>query len=298
VRHGVVDMDRILNIGGFDLDRALASDPRFLKPDFPFEWAAVYHLKPGRYELVFEKSTIPALQLCLLPSPVLASPPEPGRERGAFVLSGQEALDAVQMDAVLLFSSRGQPLSPGAELKPGAGLCRLDLPPAGARFSANIADEGTYALFAEHHLDEFQARLIGSQGPVAPVYQHRYREHHDHEHCDQEHCEHEHHHHGHRHDEEVKSVGITIAGDLNEKRLNEWLQQLLATRGQDIFRMKGVLSIKGDRRRFVFQGVHMTFDSRPDRPWASPEERHNAMIFIGRHLDRRELEEGFRACLA
>jgi hypothetical protein len=29
--------------------------------------------------------------------------------------------------------------------------------------------------------------------------------------------------------------------------------------------MKGVLSIAGDTRRFVFQSVHMLFDGRPDR---------------------------------
>jgi G3E family GTPase len=62
--------------------------------------------------------------------------------------------------------------------------------------------------------------------------------------------------------------------------------------------MKGVLSVKGDKRRFVFQGVHMLFDGRPDRPWAKAEERGNKMIFIGRNLDRAQLEEGFRACLA
>jgi G3E family GTPase len=107
----------------------------------------------------------------------------------------------------------------------------------------------------------------------------------------------EHHHHHHEHDPEVHSVGITLPGDLDANKLNAWVGELLATRGQDIFRMKGVLSIKGDDRRFVFQGVHMLFDGQPDRPWGA-EPRHNKLIFIGRDLDRRALEEGFRACLA
>jgi G3E family GTPase len=67
-------------------------------------------------------------------------------------------------------------------------------------------------------------------------------------------------------------------------------------RGPDIFRMKGVLSIAGDDRRFVFQGVHMLFDGRPDRPWGK-EARHNALIFIGRNLNRVELNEEFKKCL-
>ncbi len=104
--------------------------------------------------------------------------------------------------------------------------------------------------------------------------------------------------HQHEHDQEIYSVGITIPGDLDEKKLNDWLRDLLLHEGPDIFRMKGVLSIKGDRRRFVFQGIHMLFDGRPDRPWSNNEERDNKLIFIGRKLSRERLEEGFRKCRA
>jgi G3E family GTPase len=104
-------------------------------------------------------------------------------------------------------------------------------------------------------------------------------------------------HHHHEHDEDVTSVGITIPGDLDQNRLNEWLSELLMTNGTDIYRTKGVLSLKNEPRRFVFQGVHMLFDSRPDRDWGEAP-RENKMIFIGRNLDRKMLTEGFRACLA
>jgi G3E family GTPase len=57
-----------------------------------------------------------------------------------------------------------------------------------------------------------------------------------------------------------------------------------------------VLSIKGESQRFVFQGVHMLFDAKQDRPWDT-EQRRNSLIFIGRNLNRRQLNEGFRACL-
>lgn len=102
----------------------------------------------------------------------------------------------------------------------------------------------------------------------------------------------------HEHDAGVSSIGITIPGDLDATRLNEWLRELLQTHGPDIFRMKGVLSIKDDARRYVFQGVHMLFDGRADRPWGSKEQRHNSLIFIGRKLDRTRLEAGFKSCLA
>jgi G3E family GTPase len=105
---------------------------------------------------------------------------------------------------------------------------------------------------------------------------------------------HEHHH---DHDHEVSSVGITTPGDLDGEKFNKWMSELLMTRGPDLFRMKGILSVKGMKERFVFQGVHMLFDGRADRPWGD-QPRTNKLIFIGRHLDRAALNEGFRACLA
>jgi len=104
--------------------------------------------------------------------------------------------------------------------------------------------------------------------------------------------------HEHEHDSDVYSVGITIPGELDDKKLNTWIRELLMQEGPDIFRMKGVLNIKGDPRRFVFQGIHMLFDGRPDRPWGKGEERENKLIFIGRKLNRERLEDGFRKCLA
>lgn len=119
---------------------------------------------------------------------------------------------------------------------------------------------------------------------------------HDHGHGDGHDHEHEEKH-DHHHDEDVTSVGISAPGDLDEKKLSDWLGTLLRTKGQDIFRMKGILSVKGRDQRFVFQGVHMLMDGRPDRPWGK-DPRHNTLIFIGRNLDRKELNEGFRSCLA
>src|SRR5690606_23152709 len=90
---------------------------------------------------------------------------------------------------------------------------------------------------------------------------------------------------GHTHDEEVGSVGIHLEGIIDGGRLNKWLSQLLREKGTDIFRMKGILNIKGSDNRFVFQGVHMLFDGREDRPWGS-DVRASDMVFIGKNLDR------------
>ena len=73
--------------------------------------------------------------------------------------------------------------------------------------------------------------------------------------------------------------------------------KLLQEQGTDIFRMKGILNIKGADNRFVFQGVHMLFDGREDRPWGTAP-RTNDLVFIGRKLDREALTREFTQCLA
>ncbi|NEO30040.1 MAG: GTP-binding protein [Symploca sp. SIO3C6] len=101
----------------------------------------------------------------------------------------------------------------------------------------------------------------------------------------------------HEHDETVKSFAIVEFGALDEQKLNNWLSNLLQTKGVDIFRMKGILNIAGESDRFVFQGVHMLFDGKPDRPWKEGETRKNELVFIGRNLDEAQLREDFKQCL-
>jgi len=256
-QNSVIAMDRILNVGGFDLDRAMVTDPQFLEPEYPFEWGGVYSLKAGDYTLVMQEGPDPAMKLALVQAP--------------------KGLAASVEEAVWSFSER-DPVAAVSPIGPGKRLLEVALPGGEVRLSIRIRQAGDYALFTEHHPDEFQAVLHGPVGVLAAIESHAYKP--DHE-----------------HDDAVSSVGITIAGDLDSKKLNEWLGEVLQTQGQDIFRMKGVLAIKGDANRFVFQGVHMLFDGRPDRPWGK-SPRANKLIFIGRNLDRDALTEGFRSCLA
>lgn len=101
----------------------------------------------------------------------------------------------------------------------------------------------------------------------------------------------------HEHDETVGSVALVESGAVNGEKLNQWLGELLRNQGTDIFRMKGILNIAGEDCRFVFQGVHMLFDGRQDRPWKPNENRKNELVFIGRNLDQMDLAERFKACL-
>ena len=100
----------------------------------------------------------------------------------------------------------------------------------------------------------------------------------------------------HCHDLSVTSVGLEIPGEVDLTKLNDWLGDLLATKGVDIFRSKGILAPAGSATEYVFQGVHMLFDGAEGREWGE-RDRVNRMVFIGRNLDRDELHASFRACL-
>ncbi len=187
---------------------------------------------------------------------------------------------AVRRTAVLAFSSVEEPVSPGGVVRPGRSVKRLHLAEQGqTRFPLEIGAKGDYGVFTEHGPEEFQLRLLRDGVVVEPRRS-------------QSHAE------GHTHDESVSSVGIQIPGALYPRKLNDWMAGLLRERGADIFRMKGILDVKGSPNRVVFQGVHMLFDARADRPWKPGESRANQLVFIGRNLDRASLVAGFRSCLA
>merc|ERR1712083_389799 len=104
--------------------------------------------------------------------------------------------------------------------------------------------------------------------------------------------------HDHQHDERVSSVGIEVAGEVVQQKLNDWIGWLLREKGVDLFRSKGVLAVKGMKQKFVFQAIHMLFANSQEGEWAADEERVCKMVFIGKNLDRDELTTGFKKCLA
>ncbi len=103
--------------------------------------------------------------------------------------------------------------------------------------------------------------------------------------------------HNHEHDETVTSIAILESGAIDGNKFSDWIGELLRTQGPNIFRTKGILNMVGENKRFVFQGVHMLFDGRPDRAWKATETPKNELVFIGRNLNATQLTEDFRKCL-
>ena len=119
-------------------------------------------------------------------------------------------------------------------------------------------------------------------------------------HVHDEHCGHDHHEHVHDHAAEagIRGVSLSLDRPLDGRRVTEWLNRLLAERGPDILRAKGILDVAGEEKRLVFQAVHMILEGELQRPWGADERRWSRMVFIGRNLDEAELRAGFEACAA
>ena len=122
-------------------------------------------------------------------------------------------------------------------------------------------------------------------------------------HVHDDHCGHDHDHHHHPvHDHVaeagIRGVSLSLDRPLDGRKVTEWLNKLLAERGPDILRAKGILDVQGEDRRLVFQAVHMILEGELQRPWSSGDRRYSRMVFIGRDLDEAELRAGFEACAA
>jgi len=97
----------------------------------------------------------------------------------------------------------------------------------------------------------------------------------------------------------VGSVGLTLAGNLDSLKFNSFMSTLLQLHAQDIYRSKGVVALHGESDKFVFQGVHEQITFCPAKTqWEEGKERINKLVFIGKGLNRAELQEKFEKCLA
>jgi len=119
----------------------------------------------------------------------------------------------------------------------------------------------------------------------AEAYEHEQKHGHHHHHG-------EHHHHDvNRHGKDITAVCLTIDDPINPIVFNGWLGLIAAYRGPDLLRIKGLVNIIGEPGPVVIHGVQHVFhpsvslDSWPD------DDRRSRIVFIGRNLPAKRLQE-------
>ena len=102
----------------------------------------------------------------------------------------------------------------------------------------------------------------------------------------------------HEHHDEVESFVFRSKKPFNGDKLEQFLSGIIQVYGPDLLRYKGVLWMKGNPRRVVFQGVHMMMGGDLGKPWAKGESKESVMVFIGKNLPKDLFLAGMEQCLA
>ena len=97
----------------------------------------------------------------------------------------------------------------------------------------------------------------------------------------------------HDHDDEITSTHVILNRSFNPTTLQTQLQQL--AQEQDIYRIKGFISVPNKAMRLVLQGVGTRFEQFYDRPWQQGELPQTRLVFIGRKLNTAAIESQLAA---
>lgn len=253
----------LFGLGGFDIMRAIEVNPKFMEIEYPFEYAGIYNLPAGDYKI------------CLSPN---------GEEKSIKIVFGiaDENTDKYLQDVAnplsIVFSRKGNITKPIKNISLGQDVQLLEVESENQEYNFHIGNAGYFALFTEHMPEEFNLQIISHEGNlIKPEIIKEFRA-------------------GHTHDEDVNSVGIEVEGSLDEEKFIFYINSVVRTFGNELYRFKGILSIKGVPQKVVLQGVHMLFDMTVGSTWDKKEKRVCKIIFIGRNLDRNLLTQGFLSC--
>ena len=97
----------------------------------------------------------------------------------------------------------------------------------------------------------------------------------------------------------MQSVAVRLDGDVDPAKFMPWINQLTQEQGPNILRSKGIVAMKGDPKRFVFQGVHMMLDGDLQREWRPDEKREvRRSCSSAAILMEEDIRNGFLACAA
>jgi len=102
----------------------------------------------------------------------------------------------------------------------------------------------------------------------------------------------------HEHHDEVHSFVIKSEKPLDVRKVDRYIGSLINLYGEQMLRYKGILYIKGEPRRVVFQGVHMMAGFDFASEWPDDAKKESTIVFIGRKLPEPLFRELFEDCIA
>ncbi|KAI8814015.1 COBW domain-containing protein 1 [Cladochytrium replicatum] len=102
-------------------------------------------------------------------------------------------------------------------------------------------------------------------------------------------------------DKSVTTVVVTMHGQFDRQKLDEWLRSLLwestipgsttPSETLSILRLKAVVDVRGEDSKVVVQGVQELYELHEGVKWAASEARESRFVFIGRGLNEKLLND-------
>ena len=107
---------------------------------------------------------------------------------------------------------------------------------------------------------------------------------------------HHHHHDPNRHDGGIRAFCLTVERPLHWQGVGTWLEMMIATQGEKLLRVKGILNLVGQPCPVVVNGVQHLFHPPALLPdWPEGDPRTSRLVMIVRDLDPAVVEAGLRA---
>jgi G3E family GTPase len=154
-------------------------------------------------------------------------------------------------------------------------------------FDAGLYDPKTKRLDVQ--------RWLNAEAYTEPADDHHDHGEHGHDHQDEGH-DHDHDHGAHahdvnRHDEHISAFCMALDEPILAGAFDLWLDVLLAWRGEDMLRIKGILNVEGQPGPAVIDGVqHIFHPTAYLKEWPSADRR-SRIVFIGRDLNEAALRD-------
>nr|WP_269434831.1 GTP-binding protein [Cochlodiniinecator piscidefendens] len=100
-----------------------------------------------------------------------------------------------------------------------------------------------------------------------------------------------------QHDHRVSSASIEVTEPIPANVFDFWLDTLIALKGANILRMKGILHVEGLQYPFVFHGVQHIFDAPvPLKNWPG-KDTTSRVVVIARDMEETDLKAGLEMLL-
>jgi len=258
-----IALEKVLLIGGFDLESALKKDPQFLDIEYEFEWAGIYTTLPSIHqpiEIVGHNGPDDSIKIFTMD-----------------VQREETNWDDWTKHAQAKMQNQLKIAEPHIPMECGKHAYVLDTRFESFKYFAEPRPH--FAIFTQHLPDEFGLKLVQNGKKLKPLQQKKFRG-------------------AHEHESDVGSVGFEVKGTFLISLLQFWLSEFINQHGNQLYRYKGVLSIDSQPHKIIIQGVHMLMEVVQGEKWKEEEEKVSKIVFIGQNLDRYSIENGLRQCLA